>query len=44
MKIIKTLVAALALGLSAMTLSAQAEDKGLVGVLDAHQDLAALDQ
>ena len=33
MKIIKTLVAALALGLSAMTLSAQAEDKGLVGVL-----------
>ena len=32
-KIIKTLVAALALGLSAMTLSAQAEDKGLVGVL-----------
>jgi len=32
-KIIKTLTAALALGLSAMTLSAQAEDKGLVGVL-----------
>ena len=32
MKIIKTLAAALALGLAAMTLSAQAEDKGLVGV------------
>src|SRR4051795_12961471 len=32
-KIIKTMVAALALGLSAMTVAAQAEDKGLVGVL-----------
>jgi putative multiple sugar transport system substrate-binding protein len=32
-KTIKILTAALALGLSAMTLSAQAEDKGLVGVL-----------
>ena len=33
MKVIKTMVAALALGLSAMTVAAQAEDKGLVGVL-----------
>jgi putative multiple sugar transport system substrate-binding protein len=31
-KIIKTLVAALAVGLSAMTFAAEAQDKGLVGI------------